>query len=120
MVAGKPSGFGGLISARRRYPGGTAKLSIFLTLSREDPEMARRRALAHPVPTGQTNLPIKLHAEYAPALPAAGKGQSGRLLRRPQRAYPAATVADFCTAVSKGSARVSERSMQLFRFRGRD
>jgi putative transposase len=66
--------------------------------------MARRRALAHPVPTGQTNLPIKLHGEYTPALPAAGKGQSGRLLRRPQRAYPAATVADFCTAVSTGGA----------------
>ena len=62
--------------------------------------MTRRRPLAHPVPTGQTNLPIKLHGENAPALPAAGKGQSGRLLRRPQRAYPAATVADFCTAVS--------------------
>ena len=31
------------------------------------------------VPTGQTHLPIQLQAENAPALPAAGKGQSGRL-----------------------------------------
>ena len=69
-----------------------------------DPEMTRRRALAHPVPTGETNLPIQLHGENAPALPAAGKGQSGRLLRRPQRDHHAATVADFCTAVSKSTS----------------
>jgi uncharacterized OsmC-like protein len=35
-----------------------------------------------------------------PSLPSR-KGQSGRLLRRPQRDHHAATVADFCTAVSK-------------------
>ncbi|WP_218139953.1 hypothetical protein, partial [Loktanella fryxellensis] len=29
----------------------------------------------------------------------ARKGKSGRLLSRPQQAHPAATVADFCTAV---------------------
>jgi hypothetical protein len=34
-----------------------------------------------------------------PSLPSR-KGQSGRLLRRPQRDHHAATVADFCTAVS--------------------
>jgi hypothetical protein len=65
-----------------------------------DPEMPGRLTLAHAVSTSQANLPIQLHCENAPALPATGKGQSGRLLRRPQRAYPAATVADFCTAVS--------------------
>jgi hypothetical protein len=37
-----------------------------------------------------------------PALPTAGKGQSGRLLRRPQRDHHAATVVDFCTAVPTG------------------
>lgn len=62
--------------------------------------MSRRRALAHPIPTGQTHLPIKLHGEYAPALPAARKGQTGRVLLRPQPDYPTATVADFRTAVS--------------------
>ena len=36
--------------------------------------------------------------ENTPTLPVARKGQSGRLLRRPQRGYPAATVADFSTA----------------------
>jgi hypothetical protein len=35
-----------------------------------DPEMTRRRALAHPVPTGETDLPIQIHGEDAPALPA--------------------------------------------------
>ena len=59
--------------------------------------MARRRALAHAVPTGQTRLPIQLHGENAPALPAAGKGQSGRLLRRPQRDRHTAIMANFRT-----------------------
>lgn len=30
---------------------------------------------------------------------------SGRLLRRPQRIYPAATVADFCTAILRSLGR---------------
>ena len=59
-----------------------------------DPEMTRRRALAHAVPTGETDLPIELHGEYAPALPVARKGQSGRVLLRPQRDHHAATVAE--------------------------
>ncbi|MCA8909464.1 MAG: dTDP-4-dehydrorhamnose 3,5-epimerase family protein [Rhodospirillaceae bacterium] len=62
--------------------------------------MTRRRALAHPISTRETDLPIKLHGEYAPALPAARKGQTGRDLLRPQPDYPTATVADSCTAVS--------------------
>ena len=37
--------------------------------------MARRRALAHAVPAGETHLPIKLHGEYAPALPVARKAK---------------------------------------------
>jgi len=49
-----------------------------------DPEMARRRALAHPVPARQTNLAIQLHGVNPPALPVTGKGRhTGRdLLRR--------------------------------------
>ncbi|MDD9709755.1 hypothetical protein PVW53_20980, partial [Seohaeicola sp. SP36] len=41
------------------------------------------------------------HSENPPALPVARKGKGGRLLRRPQQAHPAATVADFRTAVLK-------------------
>ncbi|CAN1517482.1 hypothetical protein MCELHM10_00990 [Paracoccaceae bacterium] len=33
------------------------------------------------------------------ALPVARNGQSGKVLLCPQQAYPAATVADFCTAI---------------------
>jgi len=54
--------------------------------------MTRSRALAHAVGAGQTNLPV-----WLPTLPH--EEQSGRFLHRPQQAYPAATVADFCTAV---------------------
>ena len=65
-----------------------------------DPEMARDRPLAHALPEiGAANLPIQLHGENAPALPAAREGKRGRLLRRPPRDHPAATVADFLTAV---------------------
>ena len=61
--------------------------------------MSRRLTLAHPVPNGEPNLQVQFHGENAPAPPAARKGKSGRLLLRRQRDYPAATVADFCTAV---------------------
>ena len=67
-----------------------------------DTKMTRRLAPAHPVPTGQADLPIQIHGENAPALPVARKGKSGRLLRRPQRDHPAATVADFRTGVHTG------------------
>ena len=53
---------------------------------------------APPITARKANLPILFHGENAPALPDNRKGQSGRLLRRPQRDYPAATVADFSTA----------------------
>ena len=36
--------------------------------------MARRRALAHPVPARQTDLAIQLHGVNPPALPIIGKG----------------------------------------------
>ena len=57
-----------------------------------NPEMTPRRTLAHPVPAGETDLPIKFHGMHAPALPVAAKGSSGRVLLRPQRDNPAATV----------------------------
>ncbi len=60
--------------------------------------MTRRCAFAHAVPTRKTDLPIKFHGVNTPALPVARKGKSGRLLRRPQRAHPAAPVDDFVTA----------------------
>ena len=42
--------------------------------SRVRPEMARRRALAHPVPARQADLAIQLHGVNPPALPVTGKG----------------------------------------------
>jgi hypothetical protein len=50
--------------------------------------MTRRRALAHPVPTGETNLPIELHRENAPALPAAGKGPKWPSFTPPAASLP--------------------------------
>ena len=38
MISVKPPGFGRLIAAVRRYPGGTEKLMIFFTLSRDIPK----------------------------------------------------------------------------------
>ena len=38
MTSANPSSFGRLTGADRRYPGGTEKLSIFFTLSRETPK----------------------------------------------------------------------------------
>ena len=64
-----------------------------------DVEMPRRLSLTHALRTGQSNLTIQVHGENPPTLPAARKGKGGRLLRRPQPAHPAATVADFLTAV---------------------
>ena len=66
--------------------------------------MTRRRARTHAVPTRQTDLPIQIHGEDAPVLPVARKDKSGRLLRRPQQAHPAATVADFRTGAHKWRA----------------
>ena len=100
MISVNPSSFGRLTGADRRYPGGDREAQHLLHALARDPEMTRRRALAHTVPTGETDLPIELHGENAPALPVARKGQSGRVLLRPQRDHHAATVDDFCTAVS--------------------
>jgi hypothetical protein len=62
--------------------------------------MTRDRPLAHALPeVGTAHLPIQLQSENAPTLPATREGNRGRLLRRPPRAYPAATVADSLTAV---------------------
>src|SRR6056297_2809548 len=63
--------------------------------------MPRRLTLAHALSAGQPNLPIQIHSENPPTLPVTRKGKGGRLLRRPQKAHPAATVADFRTAVLK-------------------
>ena len=58
-----------------------------------NPEMKRRRTLAHPVPASETNLPIKFHGMHAPALPVGdgfyttcrkGSGRSPRLFNRLQ------------------------------------
>jgi hypothetical protein len=64
-----------------------------------DVEMPSRLPLAHAFGTSQTNFPIQVHGENPPALPVARKGNGGRLLCRPQQGHPAATVAEFLTAV---------------------
>ena len=65
-----------------------------------DAKMPGRLSLAHAFRTSQANLAIHLHGDDPPALPRnCRKDKGGRLLRRPQRGQPAATVADFSTAV---------------------
>lgn len=64
-----------------------------------DIEMPRCFSLAHALSTGQPNLPIQVHGKNPPALPVTRKGKDARLLRRPQQAHPAATVANYRTAV---------------------
>ena len=61
--------------------------------------MTRRLALAHPLGAGKSNLAIQVHGENPRTLTVARKGKSGRLLRRPQQDYPAATVVEYCSAV---------------------
>ena len=51
--------------------------------------MARRRALAHPVPARQTDFAIQIHGMNPPTLPVTGKGsQSGRVLLRRSGTVP--------------------------------
>jgi len=80
-----------------------------------NPKMTCRLARTHPVPTGETDLQIQFHGENAPALPAERKGKSGRVLLRQQRDYPAATVADFSTAVLITGFRCLARITDLVR-----
>src|SRR5271167_3724994 len=79
----------------RRY----RKTQHLLHALARNPKVTCRLARTHPVPTGKTHLQIQFHGENAPALPAERKGKSGRVLLRQLRDYPAATVADFSTAV---------------------
>jgi hypothetical protein len=85
---------------RRRppIPRRSRKAQHLLHAVARNPEMTRRSAFTHAVPTRETDLPIKFHGENTPALPVARKGQSGRVLLRPQRDDHAATVVEFCTA----------------------
>src|SRR6185503_6916615 len=62
----------------RRY----RKAQHLLHALARNPEVTCRLARTHPVPTGETNLQIQFHGENAPALPAARKGKSGRVLLR--------------------------------------
>ena len=62
--------------------------------------MPGRLPLAHSFRARQTNLAMHAHSDDPPALPEkCRKDKGGRLLRRPQRDHPAATVAEFPTAV---------------------
>src|SRR3546814_8344001 len=74
--------------------------------------MPRRLALGHAGPPGDADLPIKFHGIDLPALPARCRQDiGGRLLRRPKRDYPAATVVGFCTAALSSS--ISARAAAL-------
>jgi hypothetical protein len=64
-----------------------------------DDRRAIHCALHDPTADNLTVPQIQFHGENAPALPVIRKGKSGRVLLRRQRDYPAATVADFSTAV---------------------
>ena len=57
------------------------------TLTR-DPKVTRRRALAHPIATRHTDLPVQIHGVHPPALPVTGKGHTGRDLPRRGGAIP--------------------------------
>ena len=76
-------------------------------------EMPGGLSLAHPLGTGQSHLPIQVHGENPPTLPAARKGKGGRLLRRPQQGHPAATVADFCNRALGFNLHLSLQNMRL-------
>ena len=59
IISVNPSSLGRLISARRQYPGGAEKLSIFLTLSREIPKCrAAARALIARQPDAGERAPV--------------------------------------------------------------
>ena len=68
-----------------------------------DPEIARRRALAHPVPARQTDLAIQLHGVNPPALPATGKGRhTGRALLRRSGTVPPLPWSTFAPPFAPG------------------
>ena len=108
MMSVNPSSFGRLTGAARRY----RVDNHFINAVTGDPKRPGYRPLAQALleirPTHlQIQFPplgrllcnrLTATGEHTPTLPADRKGQSGRLLRRPQRGYPAATVADFSTA----------------------
>lgn len=56
-------------------------------------------AHVHAAPTRETDLSIEFHDQNTATLPAARKGQSGKVLLCPKQGYPATSVANFCTAV---------------------
>src|SRR5712671_5496564 len=101
VAAGELVQLGPLDRRRPPIPRRYRKAQHLLHALARNPKMTCRLAPTHPVPTGKTHLQIQFHGENAPALPAERKGKSGRVLLRQLRDYPAATVADFSTAVLK-------------------
>jgi len=100
MIPVKASSFGRLTAALRRKPGGIENANILPTLSREMLKCrAASRWLRPSAQAGRTFRYMSTVMILPPSLKPAGKDMGGRLLRRPQRARPAATLADFLTAV---------------------
>ena len=72
-----------------RTAGGGARMTTWMPRTRPMPSAQARRTLRY-----KSTAKI-----LPPSLRQIKKGKGGRRLRRPQRAHPAATVADFLTAV---------------------
>ena len=64
-------------------------------------DRARDAELSWPLPPEMSDkdLPVKFHGIDLHILPAAARRTNWPVFTPPQQAYPAATVADFCTAV---------------------
>ena len=77
-----------------------------LPLSRAIP---RRRALAHSIAAGQTDLPVQIHGVHPPAPPRRREEPHWQSFPPPRWGYPAATVIYFLTAVSISSDRQNSR-----------
>src|SRR5271169_5956953 len=74
MISVNPSSFGRLIGAVRRYPGGTEKPSIFLTLSREIP---KGRAASRPlIPSRQARRTFRYSSTVKMPPPSLLKGRA--------------------------------------------
>jgi len=57
------------------------------------PKLNRCRTFVHALPTRDTDLRVKFHAEHAPALPVIKMGKTGKVKFCPQQVHPAASKA---------------------------
>jgi hypothetical protein len=113
MIPVNPSSFGRLTYARRRYPGGAEKLSIFFTLSRATPEC---RAATHSlIPsrdarrTFQYSSTVKMppHTFFRLQITVViQRLTTVGILRRPDQDHPRGSVAGYAGALAPPRALV--------------